>query len=264
MREGVGRHAYERFEGAAEGIDSYFYLILQPRSPVVGLIGKFFLLVLLSLLPMGQASAFVLPKRDQVLRKAQELLDTWTISYVYGGHRLGDPKTCSSCNACLDVHKSGPKERLIDCPVCRDCSLDCSHYTFEVFRQAGLHATYLTTALMNDLSAEELAKRYNLLDIGDRIERAMPGDLLVYQGHVVLLEKKGRDGRGDVIHVTSGRDLRGPGHGIQRERQAMLASFRGSVLRILRHLDLAHELRDFYIQQKLGTSARLKPTPISE
>ncbi|RZA22485.1 MAG: hypothetical protein EOP10_15340 [Proteobacteria bacterium] len=226
--------------------------------------GKFFLLILFGLSFGSQAFAVVLPKRDQVLKKAQHLLDTWTISYVYGGNKLSDPKTCQACNACLDLHKSDPKERLSDCPVCNDCSLDCSHYTFEVFKQAGLHATYLTTALMNDLPPDELAKKYNLLDIGRRIDRAMPGDLLVYNGHVVLLEKKGKDGRGDVIHVTSGRDLRGPGHGIQRERQAMLASFRGPVLRILRHLDLAREMRDFYIQQKTKTSALDKPAAISE
>lgn len=227
-------------------------------------LGKFFLVLILGLSLSAESFAVVLPKRDQVLKKAQDLLDTWSISYVYGGHKLGDPKVCQACNACLDLHKSGPKERLTDCPVCNDCSLDCSHYTFEVFKQAGLHATYLTTALMNNLSAPQLAKKYNLLDIGPNLSRAMPGDLLVYNGHVVLLEKKGKDGRGDVIHVTSGKDLRGPGHGIQRERHAMLASFRGPVLRILRHLDLAKEMRDYYLQQKSRTSAILKPAPLSE
>lgn len=226
--------------------------------------GKFFLLLGLSFLLEALAYGVVLPKRDQVLKKAANLLETWTISYVYGGHKLGDPQVCQACNVCLDFHKSGPKERLRDCPVCNDCSLDCSHYTYEVFKQAGLQATYLTTALMNGLSAPELAKKYKLLDIGSNLTRAMPGDLLVYDGHVVLLEKKGKDGRGDLIHVTSGRELRGPGHGIQRERQAMLASFRGPVLRILRHLDLATEMRDYYLQRKSRTSSTLKPTSLSE
>ncbi len=230
----------------------------------MGKLGKFFLVIVSSLFLQGEVFGVVLPKRDQVLKKAQDLLDTWTISYVYGGNKLGDPKTCQACNTCLDFHKSGPKERLIDCPVCSECSLDCSHYTYEVFKQAGLHATYLTTALMNELSAEHLAKRYAMLDIGNKVDRAMPGDLLVYKGHVVFLEKKGKNGRGDVIHVTSGRELRGPGHGIQRERHAELASFRGPVLRVLRHLDLAKEMRDYYIQKKAKTSAILKPNSLSE
>lgn len=230
----------------------------------MGSLGKIFLVFILSFALGGEAFSVVLPKRDQVLKKAQGLLESWTISYVYGGNKLGDPKICQQCNACLDRHQSGPKERLRDCPICNDCSLDCSHYTFEVFKQAGLDATYLTTALMNDLPAPDLAKKYHLLDIGPSVDRAMPGDLLVYDGHVVLLEKKGKDGRGDVIHVTSGRDLRGPGNGIQRERQALLASFRGPVLRVLRHLDLAREMRDYYIQQKSKTNAILKPAPLSE
>lgn len=230
----------------------------------MGRLGKIFLLLSLSVLIDASGYAVVLPKRDQVLKKAANLLDTWSISYVYGGHKLGDPKICQACNACLDLHKPGPKERLTDCPVCNDCSLDCSHYTFQVFKQAGLHATYLTTALMNRLPAQELAEEYMLLDIGTQLSRAMPGDLLVYDGHVVLLEKRGKDGRGDVIHVTSGRELRGPGHGIQRERHAMLASFRGPVLRILRHLDLAKEMRDFYLQQKSRTKALPKPLSLSE
>lgn len=225
----------------------------------MGGVGKFFLFIFLALTLSVNASAVVLPKRDQVLKKAQTLLDTWNISYVYGGNKLGDVKACNSCNACLDFHQSLPSERFSDCPVCEECSLDCSHYTFEVFKQAGLDATYLTTASMNGLPAKDLAKKYHLLDIGPSIDRAMPGDLIVYKGHVVLLEKKAKDGRGDIIHTTSGRHLRGPGNGIQRERSVHLASFRGPVLRVLRHLDLAREMRDFYIQKKSKSSAILMP-----
>lgn len=212
----------------------------------------------------ASAQAVVLPKRDQVVKKAGDLLDHWSVSYVYGGSKLGDPEHCQACNACLERMKSGPKERLTDCPVCNQCSLDCSHYTYEVFKQAGLNATYLSTALMNSLSPQELAGRYQLLDIGSSLTRAMPGDLLVYEGHVVLLEKKYPDGRGDLIHSTSGRELRGPGNGIQRERRADLANFRGPILRILRHLDLAKEMRDFYLQRRAGSVNAGKPIPTHE
>ena len=222
-------------------------------------LGKYFLVILI-LVSSQTALAVVLPKRDQVVKKAGDLLDTWSVSYVYGGSKLGDPEHCDACNTCLDRMKSGPKERLTDCPVCNNCSLDCSHYTYEVFKQAGLSATYLTTSLMNNLSPQELAGRYNLLDIGNTISRAMPGDLLVYNGHVVLLEKKYPDGlHGDVIHSTSGRELRGPGNGIQRERRASLQNFRGPVLRVLRHLDLAKEMRDYYLERRTGSSSSGKP-----
>jgi hypothetical protein len=225
----------------------------------VGRVGKYFLAIAI-LLFSSMSYGVILPKRDQVVKKAADLLDNWSVSYVYGGSKLGDPEHCEACNKCLDLKKSGPKERFSDCPVCTKCSLDCSHYTFEVFKQAGLSSTYLTTALMNNLSPQELASRYQLLDIGTAMGRAMPGDLLVYDGHVVLLERKYPDGRGDVIHSTSGKELRGPGNGIQRERRAQLENFRGPVLRILRHLDLAKEMRDFYLQRRSGSAAERKPS----
>ncbi|MBC7661022.1 MAG: hypothetical protein H7249_15095 [Chitinophagaceae bacterium] len=221
----------------------------------MGRVSKYFLALCLSFVLLAESAlAIVLPKRDQVLKKANDLLEHWSISYVYGGATLGDPRNCEACNQCLDQKKSTPNTRLTDCPVCTSCSLDCSHYTYEVFKQAGLGATYLTTSLMNTLPASELAGRYNLLDIGPVLARAMPGDLLVYEGHVVLLEKKYTDGRGDVIHVTSGRELRGPGNGIQRERRAEISRFHGPVLRILRHLDLAKEMRDLVLQRRTGSA----------
>ena len=145
-----------------------------------------------------------LPKRDSVLRKAGELLENWQISYVYGGHKLGKGEDCQACNICLGAKQPKPEQRLTACPVCTHCSLDCSHYIFQVFRQAGLAAKYITTAVMDGESPEVLARDYHLLDIGRDLTRAMAGDLLVYEGHVVMLEKRGKDLRGDVIHVTSG------------------------------------------------------------
>ena len=68
---------------------------------------------------------------------------------------------------------------------------------------------------------------------------AIPGDLLVYKGHVVMLERRHGQGKGDIIHATGGRDIREPGQGIQRERWADLGRFRGPLLRILRHNALA-------------------------
>lgn len=223
---------------------------------------KYFL-VLMAFFAGGSASALDLPRQKQVLDRARDLLENWSISYVYGGNRLGEVEKCQACNQCLGKHNPSPKERLRLCPVCSHCSLDCSHYIYEVFKQAGLSAVYLTTATMNDLDGENLIKSYHLMDIGTRIERSIPGDLLVYNGHVVMLEKKYKDGRGDIIHVTSGRDLRGPGLGIQRERRAELQGFRGPLLRILRHLDLAKELRDSYLSRRNTSPASAASVPSS-
>ena len=199
--------------------------------------------------------AVTLPRRDQVLDVARHMLENWNISYVMGGNRIGDAGQCEQCNSCLHAKQPDKSERLKACPSCNQCSLDCSHFTYEVFKQAGLTSRYLTTSMMNELDGRVLMKDFQLVDIGRRVERAIPGDLLVFEGHVVMLERKYPDQTGDVIHVTSGRDLRGPGLGIQRERRASLAQFRGPLLRILRHLDLVQELRQVYLE-------KTQPTPL--
>lgn len=216
--------------------------------------GIFFLLIAWTV-GLAQAHGAVLPKRQLVLDQARGLLDSQSISYVMGGNKLGDIRECEACNQCLGAKKPSKDRRLAACPTCGSCSLDCSHFTYEVFKLSGLAATYLTTALMNELGADALLKNYALVDVGNRSQRALPGDLLVYDGHVVMLEKKHMNGLGDVIHVTSGKDLRGPGLGIQRERQVVIDRFRGPLLRVLRHVDLVRELRDFTLSRSPGRDA---------
>ena len=203
----------------------------------------FCLLIGLYWLPIA-AQAIELPKRQQVLEQARGLLDRWSISYVMGGHKIGDVAACQACNLCLGSQRPSASERLQVCSSCDRCSLDCSHFTYEVFKLAGLSANYLTTSLMNNLDSDSLMRNYQLVDVGSSSRRALPGDLLVFAGHVVLLEKKHDSNLDNILHVTSGRDLRGPGLGIQRERQVVLDSFRGKLLRVLRHNDLVRELRD--------------------
>jgi hypothetical protein len=177
--------------------------------------------------------------RARVLAEARELLETAAVSYVYGGRAVGEGPECEACNKCLGAFDPAPKQRLEKCPECGRCSIDCSHFSQLVFLKAGLRAPYLATSLMLELGAEPLAKNYSLIDLGTDIEAAMPGDLLVYNGHVVLLEKRESGTTGDIIHATSGREIKGPGMAIQRVRSAALQDFRGQLLRILRHESLA-------------------------
>lgn len=182
---------------------------------------------------------------DGVLAVASRLLDEAEISYVYGGYQVGDGEACKSCNLCLTENKPVPAKRLKTCPACSSCSLDCSHFTELVYREAGLPYPYLDTALMLGLSSEKLRGSYGLLDLGRELGRAAPGDLLVYDGHVVLLEKRHQlvqgqaTYRGDIVHATGGKDIKTPGEGIQRERFIDLANFRGPLRRILRVAALA-------------------------
>lgn len=183
-------------------------------------------------------------QRQRLVKVAAKLLEEGQVSYVYGGYQKGDSEDCARCNSCLAKHQPAPKLRLKLCPGCAACSLDCSHFLALVFQQAGLPYPYLPTASMLGLDAAALRRQYGLIDLGSELRLAAAGDMLVYDGHVVMLEKArepmpGRPYRGDVVHATSGRDVRGPGEGIQRERFVDLASFRGPLRRILRHQGLA-------------------------
>ena len=113
-----------------------------------------------------------------------------------------------------------------------------------VFENAGLETKYLTTNMMRTLSKQKLIKRYNWVDLGASHSRAMSGDIAVYPGHVVLITKVySETGKADIIHVTSGRDLKNPGEAVQSERSVKLSDFRGPLQRILRHKDIYSEVR---------------------
>lgn len=187
--------------------------------------------------------------RNKVLTTANQLLESSHVSYAYGGSKIGSVDDCTACNSCLQEKKPSPKRRLTACKVCQKCSIDCSHFTAEVFRQSGLKAPYLTTDMMRNLSSKTLQTNFNLMSLGQRLERAMPGDLIVYEGHVVMLLalKPSRSSTqptlADIIHSTSGREVKGAGQGIQRARNVVLTDFKGPIKRILRHVSLSNELR---------------------
>jgi hypothetical protein len=178
----------------------------------------------------------------EILSTAESLLELAQISYVYGGSQLGDSDVCTQCNTCLEQKAPEPKKRLSSCPVCTGCSLDCSHFIELVYRLAGAPYPYVDTKLMINLSADRLRRNYKLEDLGTEVALTQPGDMFVYDGHVVMLERlhglsKGVY-RGDIIHATGGKDIRLPGQGIQRERFVELKQYRGQLRRILRHAAL--------------------------
>ncbi len=202
-------------------------------------IGKY--LLILGLLFASEAPAASLEQlRERVRSAGDDMLENLEVSYVYGGNKVGDVKTCEQCNQCLEEKQPAPKERFKICGVCGGCSLDCSHFVQLVFARAGLGFPYLTSTQMLDLNADTLERRYQLRPVkhDDRQSESdvMPGDLLVYRGHVVIVEAFHGNGQADIIHATGGRDIREPGQGIQRERFVMIERFRGPLLRVLRHL----------------------------
>lgn len=176
--------------------------------------------------------------REKVLNEADKLLNTVNISYAWGGHSI-NPKLCAECSACLNKAGTAPKKQLEICPVCNQCSLDCSHFIETAFDRAGLATPYLTTRQMNRLEAKTLRKSYGWIDLGRKVNRILPADILVYDGHVVLVEKVSSPGVGQVIHSTSGDVIKRAGEGIQRQTLVPFANFKGPLLKILRHRKIA-------------------------
>ncbi len=184
-------------------------------------------------------------KRRDVVHSARHILDNYSITYIYGGGSLGSQDECEQCSQCLELKKPAKGRQMHACPSCSRCALDCSHFTHWVLKRAGLPSIYLPTQEMLTLSAKALRERYHLADLGTNVALSKPGDLLVYQGHVVMLEKRLSTIFGDIIHATS-NDLKDPGQGVQRRRKVNLLEFRGPLQRILRHVELNDSRRPHF------------------
>lgn len=199
---------------------------------------------------------------ERIRRAGDDMLENLEVSYVYGGSKVGDANTCDRCNSCLESKRPSPKLRFKECPTCHHCSLDCSHFVQLVFDRAGLGFPYLTSTQMLDLSAEALKSKYHLMPVEFKPNGLVGGDLLVYRGHVVIVETPREDGIADIIHATGGKDIKLPGQGIQRERFVRVASFRGPILRVLRHEKLFHGSQSSFSSsssQTPGRHVKLRP-----
>lgn len=197
---------------------------------------------LLDIPTFSQNQKFFATKRNDIhniqksiISTAEYLMDEWEISYVYGGNKLENPALCKKCSLCLAKKKSmvSRKSRHF-CPICSACSLDCTHFIQLVYRNAGLNMRYIDTRTMLKSSEKSLLKKFLLVTIAD-LQDSIPGDILVYTGHAVILERIEDGGYGDIIHVTAGKDIKQPGQGVQKERKVYLSRFRGHLKKILRH-----------------------------
>ena len=173
---------------------------------------------------------------QRVTATVAQMMRTYAITYVYGGKHVYSAAACTACVRCLADDTE--KHNITRCPACRKCSLDCSNFIHQVFNHAGLAISYLTTKQMLQLSPQNLQKNWQLVTMPQQLRLIRPLDLLVYKGHVVMVESVRGKGRGTVVHVTAGRELRGPGVALQRERQVEFAHFSGPLRRILRHRHL--------------------------
>ena len=170
---------------------------------------------------------------QRVAATVAQMMRNYAITYIYGGKQVYSTAACTACVRCMTG--DADKSKITRCTTCSKCSLDCSNFIHHVFNQAGLTMPYLTTKQMLQLSPQSLQKTWQLVTMPLQLRLIRPLDLLVYKGHVVMVESVSGKGRGTVVHVTAGRELRGPGFALQRERQVEFAHFRGPLHRILRH-----------------------------
>lgn len=194
--------------------------------------------------------------RDRLLEIAEKYSKLAYVPYIWGGGRVGTRSKCLECRKCVRKNKVSLKNRWNSCNACRSCGIDCSHFVNKVYRESGLKYSYASTWELSRQTHKGLLKHYDFIDIGDDVNQAMPGDLLVYKKHITMLTKLTGNGKADFIHVTRfrWRDQFNLG-GLRWDRNRDVTSFRGKLVRILRHRVFFEDLTD------LSNLALYKPEP---
>lgn len=198
-------------------------------------------LILLGLVVGLPFSQQILAKKSilqrKVLSTAEFVLQKLGVSYQYGGNSVRSMQDCYDCLECTNRQKKPLVSR--ECTTCKYCSLDCSHFVQFIYQKSGLNFPYITSKGMLETSSLKLQKNYHLIHMGRFISQAQEADLLVFSGHVVLLESLNSNGKATIIHATRGQDIKGAGLGIQRVRNIHLNRYFGKpVRRVLRHEQL--------------------------
>ncbi|MEN9834765.1 MAG: hypothetical protein RL011_958 [Pseudomonadota bacterium] len=175
--------------------------------------------------------------RLTLLRTAERMGELSYVPYVWGGSAIGNRQQCEECRACREQTSHLPSARsAAACEACEQCGIDCSHFVHRLMSDAGLSYPYMATEKLRHMTQRAL-RSLNLVDIGRDLRKALPGDLLLQNSHVVLLLAKTGAGRGDVIHVN--RSFKhGEVGGIEVLRDTELSRVSGRVVRILRHTAL--------------------------
>ena len=176
--------------------------------------------------------------QDRLIRVADSYAKLKYVPYIWGGGQVGSRKNCMACRKCVRSKKIGLKNRLTACQPCQRCGIDCSHFVNMVYREAGLPYNYASTWELTHQTSEGLLDIYDLVDLGTDLLQARPGDLLVYEKHIVMLVQTNGAGYGDFVHATRfrGGDKMQLG-GFRWDKNRNLKKLRGKLIRVLRHKD---------------------------
>jgi hypothetical protein len=129
--------------------------------------------------------------------------------------------------------------RFNRCGDCRKCGVDCSNFVNLLFAEAGLRFKFATTRTLNSLGQDFLKDQLGFVNVGQDLEVARPGDLVIEKGHVVMVIAVDTKLRTiDYIHSSRGSRGRKPIGGIELRRGKSLDALQKKTLRILRHVEL--------------------------
>lgn len=183
--------------------------------------------------------------QDKLLSLAEDFTKKSYVPYIWGGGTIGEEKHCYACRACVKQRKPSLKNRLNECEPCRYCGIDCSHFVYRLFKDAGLEYGYATSRELSTQTTRGLLMHYNLVDIGRDLTVAQPGDLLVYPRHISMLTKVLSESHGDMVHASRFRGDNLHLGGVRWDRNINIVKYRGNLIRILRHKDFFVNARDF-------------------
>lgn len=174
----------------------------------------------------------------KLLRSIDEMAQRTHVVYVWGGRAIGTRETCDRCRACVKRKNVPSKKRFERCGYCRECGVDCSNLVNLIYRSAGLGYDWASTSMLWSRTSLEILRDFSLVDLGEDISQARPGDLLLYTGHVVMMASGVReDGTGDIIHSQSGA-VDGIGGIVFDAGKNLRSAFGGGEIRLLRHTEL--------------------------
>jgi len=181
------------------------------------------------------------PALERLLETAHRLAQKTAVPYVFGGSQLGSPKRCQECSECIRSNRlpaNSTMDRFNICSACRDCGLDCSNFVSHLLTESGLKVKFASTSTLNRERTTSLEEKFGLIDMGEDLELAKPGDLLLKEGHVVvLIDIHHALGTLDFIHASRGSKRTRVG-GIELRRGTSIRKMQKEIVRILRHKDL--------------------------
>ena len=181
------------------------------------------------------------PAFQRLMASVNRLQTKSYVPYVFGGNAIGSPSVCQACSECIMARKlpaNSSSARSVHCGACRSCGIDCSNFVNRVFDDADMGYRFADTSTLRGVEDMNLEARFGFVNVGNHIEDARAGDVLLQSNHVIiLLAVDPVHHTIDYIHSSRGT-RRSPVGGIERVRGADMFKSARHIEKILRHREL--------------------------